>query len=234
MTYSQSAYHSKIFSEFKKIEPEAYRSLIRYYQEYEEDIKRLDFSEHYELLIAYLEALFEIGSYEKFISIVDPAIELTILNNIKFYKGEDIYKKLLFRKAAAHFNNMEFLQAEHVIRELIKMNPGDDISIRFLKKCLRRRRPRYLTNTRAFSIFLFFLTASIIAIEILIVRTFFKEFTFLVEATRTVIFFSGCGLLLGGYLIYRWQVNNRVDAFVEKSKKEKKKARRVVLSEEEY
>jgi len=223
MSYSSDTFRSNVYHGFKKIEPDAFRALIQYYQENESDIRALDFSEYYELFISYCEALFETGAYQKYLNVCDTALTTTIQNNIKFYKGDDIFKILLFRKAAAHYHILEYKEAEHIVRELIKMNPNDDIAIRFLKKCMRRRRPSYLNHIRGFSIFLFLLSAMVICVEILIIRTFFDEHVFKVEAMRTAIFFLASGLLAGAYLFYRWQVNKKVNTFVEKSKETKKK-----------
>ncbi len=119
MNYLKSTYHSQIYRDFRDIEPTEYRAITRFYEDHVDAIHQLDFEEYFELLVAYTDALFEIGVYERHLLIVDEVIETTILKNIKFFEQEDIYYRMLFRKAASLFNLLEFEKAAHILRELI-------------------------------------------------------------------------------------------------------------------
>ena len=65
MHYPKSTYHSKVFRNFKEIEREDYHNVIRYYEANEEEIGQLDFEEYFELLLAYIHALFRLEKYQK-------------------------------------------------------------------------------------------------------------------------------------------------------------------------
>lgn len=218
-----STYHSKIYRGFKEIEPQEYLSLVRYYEAYEDQIKQLDFSEFFELLITYTEALFEVGAYQNHALMVDAAIEISIINNIKFYNKKDIYYELLFKKAASCFNLMRYNEAEHILRELIKINPFNEISIRFLNKCLLQKKPKFVRNARAISIFLFLLTALIISIELIFIRPLFDMYTPTVELARNASFSMGFVLLGGSELINRLKVKRETITFVGRARLRKRK-----------
>ena len=78
MSTFKSTYHSKIYRDFKALDERAYRDMVRFYEEREDDIKGLEFQEFFELLFAYADALFEIGSYRKHLLLVDYVIECSI------------------------------------------------------------------------------------------------------------------------------------------------------------
>ena len=218
----ESYYHSRVYQEFKGIEQSEFRSIVRFFESRTDEIIHLEFNEYFELLLAYAEALFEIGTYHSFLTVADQAIAITIEQNIKYYHGEDVFFNILFKKAAAHYNLMEYGKAKHILKELVKMDCGNELTIRFLKKCSRQEKPSYLKSTRAISVFLFLLTAGIIAVELFLVRPFFASYIDLIEIVRNVIFGAGWVILIAGDLFFRTQVNNRVNKYVTLVKNKKR------------
>ncbi len=222
MSYFQSTYHSRVYKDFKEIESNAHRQIIRFFEKHQRMINRLEFEEYFELLVAYVDALFEIGAYQKHLSLVDEVIENSISSNIHLYKGDDIFYINLFKKAASHFNLHQYDQAQHILRELIKMNPQDKEVISFLKRCRRRRGSKLLSIARAISILLFLLTACIICVEVLFVRPFYEMHASRIEAVRIGTFVMGIFVLLSGDLLHRAIIETRVNGFAEKVKHNKK------------
>ncbi len=214
MPFYQSTYHSKIYRDFKEIEQTAYRQIIHFYEEKENDIRRLDFEESFEMLAAYVDALFEIGAYQKHLLMVDVVIESTIVHHDAVRRGDELFKNMLFKKAASLYNILEYNRADYILRELIKIDPHDADTVLFLKKCLRKKHPELVNNARATSIFLFLLTAFVICIEVLFIRPFYSIHTELVETSRISLFFLGCAFLVGGDLVHRWRVEREVNEFV--------------------
>jgi tetratricopeptide (TPR) repeat protein len=212
-----------VYKDFKEIESNAHRQIIRFFEKHEQMINRLDFEEYFELLVAYVDALFEIGIYQKHLVLVDEVIENSINLNIQHYKGEDIYYLMLFKKAASHFNLHQYEAAEHILRELVKMNPDDHDVLSFLKRCLRRRGSQLLSVARASSIFLFLLTACVICVEVLFVRPFYEMYASRIEAFRIGTFVVGIFALLAGDFLHRVIIEAKVNSFAEKVKEQKKK-----------
>jgi len=214
MNFSNSTYYTKVFRDFREIEVGDFRAVVHFYEEYEEDIRELDFAEYFEVLVTFVDALFQIGKYQKHLLMVDVVIEASVMNNIKIYQGIDIFQKLLFQKAASCFHTFDLEKADHILRELIKMNPNDQDSALFLKKCLRRKKSVFVNSTRAISIFLFLASAIVICMEVIFVRPLFESATEDVGLVRNFLFFSGVVILIGGDLIHRWRVNREVNQFV--------------------
>lgn len=221
MSYYQSTYHSKVYRDFKEIDAVAYRQIIRFFEKRESAIGKLEFSEYFELLVAYVDALFEVGAYQKHILMVDSVIENSIAQNIHFYKGRDIFSNMLFKKAAAHYNLLQYKESEYILRELIRMDPYDKEVIIFLKKCLRRKTSKLVSVARASSIFLFLLTAFLISMEVLLIRPFFRMHASLIENSRITMFIIGLVILIGGDLIHRLSVEQSINDFVKSIKRSK-------------
>ncbi len=219
-----SFYYSRVYQEFKGIEQSEFRNIVRFFESRTDEIVHLEFNEYFELLLTYAEALFEIGTYHSFLAVADQAIAIIIEQNIKYYHGEDVFFNILFKKAAAHYNLMEYDKARHILQELIKMDSANEITVRFLKKCSRQEKPGYLKSTRAISVFLFLLTAGIIALELCLVRPFFSTYIELIEIVRNLVFGAGWIILIAGDLFFRWRVNNQVNKFVVSVKKKKKES----------
>ena len=215
-------YHSKIYRDFRDIEDNDYRTIVRFYEEYEDEIRQLEFEEYFELLVAFVNALFETGSYKKYLLMVDVVIETTILKNIQLFQGEDIYYNMLFRKAASHFNLMEFGKADYILRELIKMDPFQEETIGFLKKCLRKMDGGRVKKFRNLSLFLFCFSAITIGVELIYITPNFPDLTQTVMLFRNTLFLGGILGIFGSDFIHRIRVNQEVNQFVKEAALNKK------------
>jgi hypothetical protein len=208
LEYFNPTYYTKVYRQFKAIDPTAYREIIRFYEKEEDKILRLDFDEFFELLVAYVDALFEIGAYRKHLLLVDVVIEKSITHNVTIYKEEDIYRKMLFRKAASFYNTHEYIKATYILTELIKINPDDPAYAMLYRKCRLKARPSLLNHARAASVFLFLMTALIIAMEVLFVRPWYELHINLVMNVRNSSFLLGCLVLMVGFS-YNYYLANR-------------------------
>ncbi|MEY3368913.1 MAG: hypothetical protein RI973_2068 [Bacteroidota bacterium] len=212
--YTQSKYRSKLYRDFRSIPPGEWRSLVRYYEKHESGIRQLDFDEFFEMLVAYTNALFETGAYEKHQLMSDAVIEASIMNNIASLNGQDIYRQVLFKKAASCYHTSRLEQADHILRELLRIDPDDQDSLFFLKKCVRKLKPGLMRKSVAASVGLFLLSSLLVALEVLIVRNFYAEKAWLLELLRNLIFALGLVSLAGGAWLHHWQAARTVEDFV--------------------
>ncbi len=212
---------TKLYRDFKEIDGSEYHTIIRFYEAKKSEISHLNFEWYFDILVDYTNALFEVGAYAKQITTAQQIIQLSIEHNIQFYKGEDIYFKCLYQKAAAHFNLLEYDAAIHILKELIKIAPYHGLSILFLKKCLNRAQPNYIKIARAVSIVLFLGTAIITAIEVISIRPFSPMYTAIFEQIRLTTLGLGILVLVGTFLYHRYQINHQVHTFVKKIRRSK-------------
>lgn len=231
MSDTRSNLHSKVYNNFKEIDQHAHQSIVEFYHRNEKDIQRLKFDEYFELQISYIDALFEIAAYDNLLSVCDSTIEAVIMNNIQSYRGEDIYRKLLLKKAAAHYNLLEYYKAEYILKELIRIDPDDTYGIRFLKRCQTFRVPYYVRYTRNVSLLFFFFTAMVICFEMIWFG--FGNFAItqksIVEIIRNTIFLSGWFVLLLGDGIFRASIYKNTKQFVKQIKRSKAKSTKKLI-----
>ena len=225
--HSFKTYHSPIYRGFKSIEVDNHRSVIRYFEEHEDAIVRLEFGEYFEMLVAYSNALFEIGAYTKHLLMADVIVEASIEENVQYFHGEDVYYNTLFRKAASFYNLYEYDKAEHILRELIKMNPYDTNAVSFYKRCLMDRKGKLLKRMRAGSMVFFLLTPVIIAIQVLVIQNFYSDKVELFEDIWLITFLLGWVFYLSGDLLHRQHNIEKVKKLVNTAKHEKKRLDKV-------
>jgi tetratricopeptide (TPR) repeat protein len=219
MSLQSQTYHSTVYRNFRNIDAVEFRRIVRFYERYEKDIVQLDFEESFELLVTYTHALFEIGEYRKHLSKADKVISTSIIQNVATIKGQEVYHATLFRKAASYYNLQEFVQAKHILEELLKMNPYNALAAKLLGRVLRDDKPQYIRHARAASICLYLLSALIICLEVLVVKPFYEQYAVKVEILRNTIFFVGVFTLIGSELWHRWQAYQYVHNFQENIKK---------------
>lgn len=220
---SQSKYRSKLYRDFRAIEPGEWRGIVRFYEEHEKEIRGLDFEEYFELMMVYTDALFEIGAWQKHMLMADAVIEISVMDNLATFNGVDVLRHTLFRKAASHYNLLELEKTEHILRELLRINPHDADCAAFLKKCLRTMRPSLIRQSRALSIGLFLFTGLVILVELLVVHSFYPGYSSTVEALRITTFIIGLVVLAGGELLHRWKSIQEVEDFVKRARGRRRK-----------
>ncbi len=216
-----SDYLSNVYHEFKSLKGAELREIIRFYEENKRAINELELNEFFELQVSYLCALFEFNEFDKFLYLVDEAIEASIIHNIQFVDHENIYNKLLYLKAEAYHYQMEYEKASFIFEQLIKMDPYKEKYSTAFGRTKNKMIPKYLKNSRAVSIVFFFLTALVIAVELLIIRNFIEDWTTVFEWSRNLLFVSGWLILILGELIHYWRVEQLVARKVKLCKKGK-------------
>jgi tetratricopeptide (TPR) repeat protein len=186
----------QIYNEFISIEPGAYQEQIRYFDNNRSEIRQLPYEYQTFIECKYAKALFEVKDYYGFLTIVDRLITLVIRDNIYEIDGVDVYKDLLYCKAYSTHKILDYYKADHIYSELVKIDP-DNVSYNkgYLQNAVEKKRyeVKYLN---AVSIILFFLAAGIICIELLMIRTFYQEWTQTIEYTRNFIFLGGIFVLV--------------------------------------
>ncbi len=212
----------RLYREFKAIDANDYYGIVRYYEQHEDGIRAFELEEYLDCTLAYTNALFETGSHSKHIVMCDHLLEIVIMQNIETWGGEDLYERLLFKKAASLFQLHEYPKAEHVLRELVKIYPEEKLSRRFLEKCLLRQKTAWLTKTRAAFVGFLLLAAVVIAVEFFVVEPFFPGWLFGFQIAHNILLFSGIGSLAVGESLHAWRCRRAVAKFVARMKRRKK------------
>ena len=214
MPSTRSTYHSRLYRDFKGIAPAAYHDLIRFFEEKETEIRRLDPDEAFEMTVVYTEALYEAEAFRKFLLMADEVIETSMRQSIHRLEGRDVYFQMLYQKAYAYYRLLEYAKAEYILRQLLQIDPDHAGVASLLRRNLYRCKPRYVDHARAGSVLLFFLAALVIGVEVLLVRPFYEAKAGLFEYSRNGIFILGLLFLGGAEGWHRWQVWREVAGFI--------------------
>lgn len=221
MSPLSSTYYSNTYRNFKAIHPEALREIIRFYDENDLAIQQLDFEEYFEILVAYVDALFVIGKYRQHLLMVDIVIENTIQHNIFTHNKQDLFFEMLTCKGLSFFYTYEFEKAEVVFKQLIKIKPTQTDIVKYLAKSIRQKGAFIQHWSRAGGIALLFLAAIVVGLEILLIRPFYEMYSSNFEWTRTGLFVLACLILAAGEWIHWLKSKHQAQLFQRKVLSEK-------------
>ncbi|MEM7102141.1 MAG: hypothetical protein AAF502_03345 [Bacteroidota bacterium] len=188
MLQQSSTYSAKILREFKNLDQDNYHAVVHFYEEHEREIAQIGIEEHFILLASYINALHEIGIYQKVLANADQMLQYSIIYNIQFHQGEDIYLKTLFQKATAQLYTHDYPSAQHSLEQLINIQPNYKPFRKLLLKSLLRQRPLVVKRMFAFGVILYLLSVVMVVVNILLVQPYYNEFVGLAEFWRGVVF----------------------------------------------
>ena len=101
----------------------------------------------------FVNALFDLGRYEKVLVEIDDLIEYVFLNDVS-YSQEDNFSELIFLKAASTYHMGDYEDAARLSRQLIGLNPRDPVYGELLKNAIRQQLKQKYTDLRLVAILL--------------------------------------------------------------------------------
>jgi len=197
---------SKVFRQFKELDKEEPRNVVKFFKLYELSLDQLEFNEQNHLLAAYGDALFKLRQYKPYLKIADRLIELSILQNVRFIQGEDIYHKSLYQKGLAYFHLHDYRAAQHIARELIKMSPEHQSYQDLLRRCMVRERPEWVKQLLFTGAAMDFLSVLLVVIEFAVVANYYEDYQQNMEWVRMGVFSFGLLALIGGELAHHLKI----------------------------
>ncbi len=214
MLHRKTTYRSAVFQDFEALGQHNYHEIIKFHGQNRDAIQRLNFDEFFIMELAYCDALFQTEDYPKHIEIANNIIELSILNNVQFYQGEDIYHKTLFQKAQSHKTINQFEDAIHITKELLKMNTTSKEYQQFLKICYINHNTDFLKNMRSYGVLMIFVAAGLFVLNILLVEAFYPAKVDLFNLLSIIGLVTGGLFLIGSLSIHRWQARQQFNQFL--------------------
>lgn len=142
---------SRIFRDFRSIPYSDYYYLIRFYEQYYQEIDYLPFDEGLIMSYYYANALFETKEYDTCITIANHILEQSIIHNIRYIDGEDVYMTILYRKSVAHLKLGEIEPAKRFATQLVRLEPNNYSYQFLLRQCFLEVRPTWIRPTLTIS-----------------------------------------------------------------------------------
>jgi len=179
----------------------SYREKVKYYEDNYDLVQHLYFDDKVDIDMDYIQSLFEIGRYDRFLSKVDTILEVIIMENIYEFKGENIFNDLLFKKAACLFHNGNYDEAKNVLRQLIKIDASNYTALALYKICKRKETSDFSVIIKAFVNASLLIVISIYIGRIFLIEAFFDQYMgFFVSLSYFLLGFSAFVFI--GYEVY--------------------------------
>jgi hypothetical protein len=192
---------SRIFRDFRSIPYSDYYYLIRFYEQYYQDINHLPFDEGLIMSYYYANALFETQEYDLHIETSNYILEQSIINNVRYIDGEDVYMTVLHKKTYAHLKLGEVETAQNLATQLVRLDHNNYVYTILLRQCFLTKRPSWIRPTLTTSA-----VATILGAFITIVFSFFY-LSLPAEAVLipyVLLFIAGIGLFATAVAYYKY------------------------------
>jgi hypothetical protein len=196
----------------RALRADAHRAVIHYFEKHEDAIGRLTPEERLDILSIYLDALFAVGEYGRHLRHVEDALPLSL--DVEADRSGELFRHLLFQKAASLYQTGAVDKSAHVLSELLRMEPTDRMARRFLARCHQRSLVRFRLRFRATAVAAWLASAAVIALETLWVRPFLPEWAPVVEISRNVLFVLAALILGAGELLTIGRSRRRVTRLI--------------------
>lgn len=142
---------SRIFRDFRSIPYSDFYYLIRFYEQNTEDIHYLPLNEGLIMAYYYANALFETQEYQLYLPIANDILEQSIIHNIRYIDGEDVYMTVLYQKTSAHLRLGETDTALRLATQLLRLEPQRFEYHALVRQCFLVTRPHWLRPTLTMS-----------------------------------------------------------------------------------
>lgn len=210
---------SYILKKFQQEGLESYRSIVRFYEHNKTEIDELEFKDFFSVFIEYVDALYEIGAHHKFIKLADRVIELSVIHNISFFEGKDVFEYFIYKKANALINIGLLDQAEKVSLELLKIDSNKPRYKDLVMKVYYRRRTISRINMRMTGVVFIFISALVIPFDLLIFPAFDIDAP-IVKLIQLGLFSLGLFYITAAEVSSFLYSRNRVNEHIKSFKKE--------------
>lgn len=135
---------SRIFRDFRSIPYSDYYYLIRFYEQYDQDIDYLPFNEGLIMSYYYANALFETQEYDTHIETANYILEQSIIHNVRYIDGEDVYMTMLYKKTYAHLKLGDIEMAKKLAIQLVRLDHHHFLYQAILRQCFLETRPAWV------------------------------------------------------------------------------------------
>lgn len=212
---------SRIFRDFRCIPYADYFYMIRFFEQYYAEFNHLTFDEEMIITYYYAVALYETESYYSFLKVADQLIEDSIVNNIQFVDGQDIYMNLLSNKACAMLQLEKVVQAQQLAEQIVRIAPHDNNYTQLLYHCTKAKRPASARNMLLFSAAAVFTDSIFIIVQ----TSFYTELSFAASVVHYILLLLAfVGLCFSAACHFK-QVSSPTRQFVQKARQDKRQSR---------
>lgn len=211
---------------FQMIHPQDFHGTKYFFESNEHYFDVLNPEGYFPILVAYVNALFELGDHRRLLPYADRLIELSVVENLQMEDGEeDIFTQALFFKAYSLLQLKETEEAVVLSRQLLSIAPEMPRNAKLYRLAYLQRRPNYLRASLALGVISGIVYLVMLALVYLLMEPFYPS---LLDGYYFLMFacfvFGTCGILFGTatHLISAWVAMIRVRNLARKKALSKK------------
>jgi hypothetical protein len=203
--------HSPLFRQFRTLPLNQHFAIIRFLMSYESDIEELAVEEQIIIWSYYVQALHEEGGLEpKLIPTAKMLLEYSIIYNIQFVDGVDIYLRTLQQLAIAYLRTEQYEEATRIATQLCQLAPKQKLNSQLLQNCLQMQRPSWVQGFWAWGLLAILVGVLTSILNILLVETFYTNFYPTMLIVENAAYIIGILLFVVGSLGHYYYVNRQM------------------------
>lgn len=202
--------NTRILKDFKHISKKDYVNIVRFYRATKPYLSQMNFEESFAISTAYLNALFHLKEYQEVILQADKIIETSILENIQYQDGEDIYLRTLYQKAISLYYIDDVAGAEKILLTLLNMRPYNPIYRQAIRRIFRYQNLKGARNGVALGMFLYLVSILIMLFGMLVIKPHYPVYEQIATEIRWVNLLVAVLVMLGTWLWYPIQADRRL------------------------
>jgi len=186
---------SELYSNFRHIRRDDVYAQIRFYERHADALSYLNSEEHFTVCCYYANALFAAEDFERYLLIAPEILEKSIVDNIQFVDGTDVYLDHLEKMSIAYLKLKKYESAIKIGVQLYNISGRAKKYKLLLKRMLKSQRPKIILDLFAVSLCLGLIwTGSEIA-SLLVLEAFYANAALIIDMLQNILVFSLFGSL---------------------------------------
>ncbi len=194
---------SELYSNFRHIRRDDVYAQIRFYERHADALSYLNSDEHFTVCCYYANALFAAEDFERYLLIAPEILEKSIVDNIQFVDGVDVYKDHLEKMSIAYLKLKDYETAVKICVQLYNISGRAKKYKMLLKRILKSQRPKIILDLFAVSLCLGLAWTSCEIGSLLVLEAFYAKAAIMIDMLQSLLLYAllGCSsvALLGHY-----------------------------------
>lgn len=217
--YTHFTLPSDLFDRFQMIHEESNYEIIRFYEQHEDLINFMGVEEYFIILCYYNNALFATEDFEKHKICVEEVLKTSIIENIRYVDGVDVYLHALEQKIQTHLELNEVKEAIHVAKELLALAPKNKKYKKILRKALMSKRPLWVRQIFGAAVWFAIAWTVLEIVQLMFLEAFFSTILGFNGFLQAGFLVAGLISFIAGWRVHHQQVEAVIKSVLRKAKK---------------
>jgi hypothetical protein len=202
---------SELLAHFRQIPSNQHFAIIRFFEQNTPVLGNLPIQDYVTLLSYYVDALYEEGGFDaQILTNTEELLELSIVHNVQYVDGQDIYLRSLLQRAVAFIHLGKIAEATHLSKQLLRLAPNQKVCQQLLHDCLMMQRPTWVQQAWAGAILLVLVAMLLSFTEILLPQSWHDVAATSLNNLSLGGFFGAISLLLAGLVGHYYHVRLQI------------------------